>query len=170
MLCLPVAFIALSTITQCNPLLSPQAAIHLLDDSHSTYPYHSHRNTNHFTSCATYNFFHNINWTPDPNPMPVGSIWHISTGHTTHIPGLTTRAGRTITHNTTGHLTQCIIMASFQCHYHLMTTHDRMTYRRVIICYYKCSDLALLYAMNRTIYYLLNGVFIHGHDVNHLIR
>jgi hypothetical protein len=152
-------------------LLSPQAAIHLLDDSHSTYPYHSHRNTNHFTSCATYNFFHNINWTPDPNPMPVGSIWHISTGHTTHIPGLTTRAGRTITHNTTGHLTQCIIMASsFQCHYHLMTTHDRMTYRRVIICYYKCSDLALLYAMNRTIYYLLNGVFIHGHDVNHLIR
>jgi len=36
--------------------------------------------------------------------------------------------------------------------------------------YYKCSALPLFLAINRSIYYLLNGTFNHAHDINYLIN
>ena len=81
-----VAFIALTTIKQWNPLFTPHAAFLRPDDSHpSAYPLHGHHNT---ATCATYDSVPNLDLTLDVNSM--GSNWHfyfIPAGLKTHTTG-----------------------------------------------------------------------------------
>jgi hypothetical protein len=96
-----VAFIALTAIKQWNPLFSPQAVVHPLDDScPSTYPHHHYHNT---ATCAMYNSFPNLDLILDDNLM--GSIWHLYdmvTGRKTHNAGCMVHNAGCTTHNAAG--------------------------------------------------------------------
>ena len=176
MLCFLVAFIALTGIKQWNPLFCPQAAIHFLYDSpESIYPYNPHPYCNSIT-CATYDSFPYLDQRLD-NRLTHRSIRHIYSV-------------------AAGHKTHHTYALSIQCHYHLMpglhptrVTNKWQSSKSVPVLIhvlphkhhsntqfdqkphkpYKHSALPLFLAINRSIYYLLNGTFTRASDVNHLI-
>jgi hypothetical protein len=169
-----IGFIALTAIQHWNPLISPLATIHSLDKPHLfIHPHHNHC----YPSMATskYDAISNIGQTLDFNLTE--SLWTHNTGCKTH-------------NTVVGCMTQDTSYALYQCRYHLIPCY--MTGRHQSISsmsmpihkwhtnsqfnqnackhYCKSSPLSLLLAINRSIYYLLNGNFNRADDVNHIIN
>ena len=165
------AFIALTAIQQWNPLISSPATIHSLD---KPYPFINLHHKNYYPSIATskYDAISNLGQTLDFNLTD--SLWTHNAGCKTHS-------------TVVGHMTQDTSYALYQCRYFLITGymtcwhqnimsmsmpihkwHTNFQFGQKACKHCKSSPMSLLLAINRSIYYLLNGSFNRADDVNHL--
>ena len=137
-----VAFIALTTIKQWNPLFSNQTTIDCSTSPLSKYHNHGYR----YMAGMAYNF-------PSIDHHSMGcieSFYGITAGHKTHIPGHKTHIYSLKTHNfshtTAGHEIQYI-----QCHYSLMT--HCMTSRSISISSKWHCNVTNHYGMSNKLFY-----------------
>jgi hypothetical protein len=193
MLYLLIVFIALS-IKGWDLFISPEAIILGLEESHSfPHPYDYH----HIMTSAKYGIFCNLDGKVqgDLTHMSVSHVYNIA-GCKTHArptgPWTAHNAGP-VSVNTAGPVTHHTSYAStIQCHYQSnpdcypitvsrkCQSSNSMTASTCALCHkYSCnfqydchnsSALALLLAINRSVYYLLNGTLHNADDVNHIIH